>query len=192
MGTTRTGGSRKEQAMIVRTMLLGVAMMLLAGLASTTGATLAAQEEDPLAGTTVEMLGAIEPAVIEGWNLVTLRITMAPGAEISGHSHPGPVVLVVESGVFVTEFVHGSDTITRAAVDGTPAATETAETGVEMTLEPGDSLAYDQTAGHTMVNGGGEPLVLLVSALLAIDQPGFMFDEGTPVAMQVRGFALPY
>jgi quercetin dioxygenase-like cupin family protein len=178
--------------MIVRATLLGMAMMLLTALAPIAGGTRAAQEDDPLAGTTVELLGAIEPAVIEGWNLVTMRITMAPGAEISGHSHPGPVVLVVESGVFVTEFVHGSGTITRAAGDETPAVTETAETGVEVTLESGDSLSYDQTAGHTMVNGGGEPLVLLVSALLAIDQPGFMFDEGTPTALQTRGFALPY
>lgn len=139
-----------------------------------------AQDDDPLAGTTVEALGGIEPAIIEGWNLVSLRITMEPDTEIAGHSHPGPVVLVVESGVFVTEFIHGSGTVTRAAVDGTPAATEMAETGVEITLNPGDSVAYDQTAGHTMANGGDEPLVLLVSALLAVDQQGFLFEEGAP------------
>lgn len=166
--------------MIARTI---VAMALLIGVASTAIAVpVMAQEDEPLAGTTVETLGAIEPAIIEGWNLVALRITMEPGAEISGHSHPGPVVLVVESGVFLTEFIHGSGTITRAADGGTP-TTETAEPGTEVTLNPGDSLAYDQTAGHTMVNGGDEPLVLLVSALLAIDQPGFMFGEqATPEA----------
>ncbi len=139
-------------------------------------------QDDPLAGTTVEVLGAIEPAILPGWNLVSLRITMQPGAVIAGHSHPGPVVLVVESGVFVTEFIHGSGTILRAASSGTPVVTETAETGVEVTLNPGDSLSYDQTAGHTMINGGDEPLVLLVSAVLAIDQPGFQFAEGTPTA----------
>jgi mannose-6-phosphate isomerase-like protein (cupin superfamily) len=157
-------------------------MVVLSGVLSFTAIQQAIAQDDPLTGTTVESLGAIEPAIIEGWNLVALRITMEPGAEIAGHSHPGPVVLVVESGVFVTEFIHGSGTITRAAVDGTPAATETAETGVAVTLNPGDSVAYDQTAGHTMVNGGDEPLVLLVSALLAIDQPGFLFEEGTPTS----------
>jgi hypothetical protein len=162
--------------------LVGIGMVLVAVMATSVAAPAAAQEDDPLAGTTVEMLGAIEPAIVEGWNLVALRITMAPGAEIAGHSHPGPVVLVVDSGVFVTEFIHGSGTITRAAVDGTPAATEMAETGVQVTLNAGDSLAYDQTAGHTMINGGDEPLVLMVTALLAIDQPGFMFEEGTPGA----------
>ena len=85
---------------------------------------------------------------------------------------------MVESGIFVTEFIHGTGTVTRAAVDGTPAATETAETGVEVTLNPGDSVAYDQTAGHTMVNGGDEPLVLLVSALLASDPAGVPVRRG--------------
>ena len=88
----------------------------------------------------MEALGAIEPAIVPGWSLVSLRITMEPGAEIAGHSHPGPVVLVVDSGIFVTQFIHGTGTITRASVDGAPAATEVAETGVEVTLNPGDAL----------------------------------------------------
>jgi quercetin dioxygenase-like cupin family protein len=180
---------RKEPIML--THIRFVAMMaVLFGAVSLSLVQQVVAQDDPLAGTTVESLGAIEPAIIEGWNLVSLRITMEPGAEIAGHSHPGPVVLVVESGVFVTEFIHGTGTVTRAAVDGTPAATEMAETGVEVTLNPGDSVAYDQTAGHTMVNGGDEPLVLLVSALLAIDQPGFLFEEGTPTAMVTHGWHL--
>lgn len=165
---------------MIRHMRVVGMMVVLFGALSFSMVQQAVAQDDPLAGTTVEALGAIEPVIIEGWNLVFLRITMEPGAEIATHSHPGPVVLVVQSGVFVTEFIHGSGTISRAAVEGTPAATETAEIGVEVTLNPGDSVAYDQTAGHTMVNGGDESLVLLVSALLASDEQGFLFEEGTP------------
>lgn len=168
--------------MVFQMRTLAVVTMLFGALLISLAQPALGQDDGPLTGTTVESMGAIEPLIIEGWNLVLLRITMEPRSEIDAHSHPGPVVLLVDSGVFVTEFVHGSGTITRASVDGSPAATETAETGVEVTLNPGDSVAYDQIAGHTMANGGDEPLVLLVSALLATDQQGFMFEEGTPEA----------
>lgn len=137
-------------------------------------------EADPLSGTTVESLGAMAPATAPGHALVFLRLTMEPGASIPAHSHPGGVVLVVESGSFGTMFVQGTGTITRATTAGTPAATEPTTSGTEMILEAGDSVAYDQDAAHTMSNAGDEPLVLLVSALLAADQPGFQFAEGTP------------
>ncbi|MGH2534264.1 MAG: cupin domain-containing protein [Thermomicrobiales bacterium] len=136
---------------------------------------------DPLAGTTVEALGSVMPTSAPEHALVFLRITMEPGASIPAHSHPGGVVLVVESGSFGTEFVQGSGTITRATTPGTPAATEESPAGAEAILEAGDSVAYDQDAAHTMRNAGEEPLVLLVSALLAADEPGFLFLEaGTP------------
>jgi len=187
----------EKRIMVFQMRTLAVVTMLFGALLISLAQPALAQDDEPLTGTTVESLGAIEPVIIEGWNLVFLRITMEPGSEIDVHSHPGPVVLEVDSGVFVTEFVHGSGMVTRAAVNGTPAATEMADTGVEITLNPGDSVAYDQTEGHTMVNGADEPLVLLVSALLASDEQGFLFEEGkadgTPVARVNSGAPLmPY
>ena len=132
---------------------------------------------DPMAGVTTEALGSLPSAGAPGYTLVFLRITMQPGATIPAHSHPGDVVVVVQSGRFGTSFVRGQGTVTRATSGGAAPATETLRAGDSAVLLPGDSLAYGGSAGHTMSNAGDTPLVLLVSALLANGQPGFMFDQ---------------
>lgn len=90
-------------------------------------------EHDPFEGVTIEALGGGEPKNTPGQTLALLRITMEPGAAIDAHGHPGPVTLHVESGVFGTEFIEGSGVITRAADAGTPAPTEEAATGQQLT-----------------------------------------------------------
>lgn len=147
---------------------------LLALLAPLLGGAALAQDQDPLAGTTIEALGSLAPSAAPGRALVFLRITMEPGTEIPAHHHPGAVVVVVESGVFGTRLIEGSGTVMRYAGIGGEALTEEAVAGSETTLEAGDSFAYEG-AVHTMANAGGRPLVLLVSALLDPEQPGFIF-----------------
>lgn len=166
---------------------LAMLLLLLSGLVLVGRGTAAhdlTQEADPFAGVTIETLGGGPSTLAADYNLVLLRITMEPGANIPPHRHPGEVVLSVDSGTFGTTFVDGTGTITRATTAGTPAATESVTTGTENTLEAGDSLAYGEAAAHTMANAGDEPLVLLVSAILDPAQPGFMFMDmtGTPMA----------
>ncbi len=167
----RRGARRLRQTAITRTV---AALVVLAG-ALLTGIALA--DGDPMAGVTTEQLGSLPSAGAPGYTLVFLRITMQPGASIPAHSHPGDVVVVVQSGKFGTQFVRGEGTLTRAAADGQAPSQETLEAGDSAVLLPGDSLAYGGSAGHTMSNAGDTPLVLLVSALLADGQPGFMFDH---------------
>lgn len=124
-----------------------------------------------MAGTTVEALGSFAPSAASDKALVLLRITMEPGASIPFHQHPGAVVVTVASGTFGTEFQEGEGTLTRA--DGT---SETVSAGASATMQAGDSLAYEG-AVHTMVNEGSDQVVLLVSALLDPNQPGFMFMD---------------
>lgn len=128
--------------------------------------------KDPLAGTTIEALGSAVPSAAPDKALVFLRITMDPDVTIPFHHHPGDVVVVVESGLFGTEFAQGEGTITRYGKEGT----ETIKAGDDTTLAAGDSLAYEG-AVHTMRNDGPGPLVLLVSALLDPNQPGFIFQN---------------
>jgi quercetin dioxygenase-like cupin family protein len=130
---------------------------------------------DPFAGVTIEQLGSGMPANAPGYSLVLLRIMMAPGALIPRHVHPGQVILYVESGTFGTTFGEGDAVITRAATEGTPVA-ETPTPNVEVMMNPGDSVSYSKVTTHIMHNPGDEPLVLLVSALLSSDQPGFLFQ----------------
>ena len=141
------------------------------------GSAVAFADGDPMAGVTTEALGSLPSAGAPGYTLVFLRITMQPGAKIPAHSHPGDVVVVVQSGKFGTSFVRGQGTVTRTAVAGADPVKVTLKAGDSAVLLPGDSLAYGGSAGHTMSNAGDIPLVLLVSALLADGQPGFMFDH---------------
>jgi len=153
--------------------VLGAALFVLAAI----GATAVFAQSDPMAGVATEALGSLPAAGAPGYTLVFLRITMQPGANIPAHSHPGDVVVVVQSGKFGTSFVRGQGTVTRAATGGADPVTVTLKAGDSAMLLPGDSLAYGGSAGHTMSNAGDTPLVLLVSALLADGQPGFMFDH---------------
>ena len=132
----------------------------------------ASGQDDPLAGTTIELLGATSPSAASSRNLVFMRITMAPGASIPAHRHPGAVVVVVESGLFGTRFVEGSGQLMRFGA----AEAVALNGGSETTMSPGDSLAYEG-AIHTMRNDGPDDLVLLVSALLDPEQPGFIFQN---------------
>lgn len=136
-----------------------------------------AGHDDPLSGVQVEALGAIAPDAAADRSLAFLRITLPPGSRIAGHSHPGTVIVVVDSGLFATEFTRGEGVVTR--LGGAEAAIVP---GDEQLLTPGDSLAYDGTAAHTMVNPGDAPLVLLVSALLDPDEPGFVFHDEAATA----------
>jgi len=153
--------------------VVGAVLLVLAA----AGAPAAFAKSDPMAGVTTEALGSLPSAGAPGYTLVFLRITIQPGANIPAHSHPGDVVVVVQSGKFGTSFVRGQGTVTREASGGADPVAVTLKAGDSAVLLPGDSLAYSGSAGHTMSNAGLAPLVLLVSALLADGQPGFMFDH---------------
>ncbi|HET9659895.1 MAG TPA: hypothetical protein VFP05_06160 [Thermomicrobiales bacterium] len=160
---------------------LFIAAVLLMGLLAVPALHVDAQD-NPLAGVTVEGLGAVQPAVAPGQTLQLLKLTLEPGTTISMHHHPGPVIISVASGVFTTSFAQSTAVITRAgaAAEATP---EPMGSGVEYTLNPGDTISYDASStGHVMKNEGSEPLVLFASVLFEDGQPGFIFEEGTPVS----------
>jgi quercetin dioxygenase-like cupin family protein len=158
-----------------------IAAVLLMGLL-TMPALGANAQADPLAGVTVEGLGAVQPSVAPGETLQLLRLTLDPGVTISMHHHPGPVIISVISGQFTTSFAQSSAVVTRAgaSADATP---EPVDAGEDYVLNPGDTVSYDaNTMGHIMKNEGTEPLVLIASVLFEDGQPGFIFEEGTPTS----------
>jgi hypothetical protein len=67
--------------------------------------------------------------------------------------------------------------VTRAAHYGNPPLTVSLASGQRSLLGAGDSLSYDGRAVHTLTNAGEQPLVQLASALLASDQPAFVFGR---------------
>lgn len=153
-------------------------LALLALLAGALGVRADTASEAPLAGTTIGALGSFAPAEAGGDNVVLFRLTLEPKTTIADHSHPGGGVLLVESGTFATTFTLGSATITRAPeTEGGEATTEEAILDEEVILEASDSVADGSDTHHVMRNAGDEPLVLIASALLAAEQPGFVFTE---------------
>jgi quercetin dioxygenase-like cupin family protein len=164
-------------SLVKRLMLTGLFLASLALTPAITRAQDPAATPDPFAGVSTVVLAGGPSAVTEGYSLVLLQITMAPGAEIPSHYHPGDVALTVQSGTFGTTFSHGTGTITRAAAEDETPVIETPEEGIEQTLTAGDSLAYGSESHHVMRNAGDDDLVLIISALLASDQPGFEFTE---------------
>jgi quercetin dioxygenase-like cupin family protein len=128
---------------------------------------------------TISMLGKGMPANAPGNYLELDRVTLAPGAEIPTHVHPGAYVITVESGDFGFTVIKGEAQITRAgATESEPIAA-----GPEVVGHAGDAFFENGGVVHSARNLGATPVVLLTAGLLANDQPSIQMtnDEGTPM-----------
>ncbi len=175
--------SRREVA--VRFGAGGLAALLLA--AGQRPASLAAQDASPAAapagpvGVTGELLGVGQPTTTPGMELSLRRITLAPGGLIPPHSHPGALVIYVESGTWGHTALGGTAQLTRASVGGTPAAAEEVAMGTEMILTAGDAL-YVEDPQDEIRNAGEDDVVLWVAGLTPVGEPFTMLmdDMATP------------
>jgi quercetin dioxygenase-like cupin family protein len=181
-----TATSTIQFALSRRSAMISAGLLSLAAVTSLPRGTAAhGQDADPLAGATIEQLSAGMPALVPGHALVLLRVTMEPGTILAAHSHPGPVALHVEQGLFGTEFVEGAGTVQPAPQGGTPTPAIEVAAGDDIQMPAGDALFYDG-AVHTMRNDGDEPVVLLIAALFDASAPGFQWQEAaTPVASRI-------
>ena len=118
----------------------------------------------------IESLGSAPSPDASGLLLVLLRATLAPGAEMPPHIHPGQLVIAVESGTAGYAIVDEAGE-SRRGVTGTPTATSVIHSGTEVLLEPGEWIVEEPGVVHTARNAGEEPLVLLISGLVAADEP---------------------
>ena len=131
---------------------LAVAATALATMGSgVTSTTIAQGSLDPI--NTKSKIGdwEVEIETKEQSNLVVVENRVAPGGHFGWHSHPGPSLVIVKSGV--AAFYRGDD----------PTCTPTV-------YEQGDAFA-DPTGGivHIVRNEGSQELVVIVTRLL---QPG--------------------
>src|SRR5918997_465077 len=69
-------------------------------------------------GITAELLSLGEPDAAPGYALRLVRLTFEPGAYILPHTHPGPSVFTVISGVHSYELLDGRARVTRGAAGG--------------------------------------------------------------------------
>ena len=132
----------------------------------------AAQEATPSpdpGGVFGEILGAGLPTSTPGMELVLRRTTIAPGGGIPPHSHPGAIVLVVDSGTWGYTPLGGTIRLTRAAVDGTPTPAEEVPIGTEVILTKGDALFVEDPQDEIR-NAGDDDVVLLVASLRPVGE----------------------
>jgi quercetin dioxygenase-like cupin family protein len=123
-------------------------------------------------------VGSGEPEAAPGQLLSLRRGVFEPGGIVPLHHHPGALVIYVESGTLTYSVHEGEAVLTRAAAEGTPAATERIGPGIAVQLRPGD-VVYEEGVAHVTENLGDEPAVIWIAALTATDEPLTQF-HATP------------
>lgn len=127
-----------------------------------------------------QLLGSAQPAEAAGQTLVLARIIFGPGGSIGPHTHPGTLVVSVESGSFgFTLIEHGEMPVMRATEAGTPAVAEPMIRDQEVELAPGDWFVETGMI-HSARNLSDEPTSVLLTGLIEAGQPLTQCVEGTP------------
>jgi quercetin dioxygenase-like cupin family protein len=156
------------------------------GLRRRDSAPVTAQQASPTptyaVGVTAEILSRKEADAAPGYYLQVVRITFAPDAIVTAHTHPGDTVTYQESGSHAFTVLDGEAYLLRSGM-GTPEtgpAGEAMELNSEYTIASGDALTFNAQTVHTARNPTGEPAVLLEAQLREIGVPLTTF-LGTPV-----------
>ena len=129
-------------------------------------------------GVVSEVLARGVPAVVAGQELAVGRVTIAPGASIPTHEHPGTQVAAIVSGELIYTVFTSEVPLTRAGGDGTA---EPIRAGPTVVLRAGDAVVEQPGAIHEGRNAGTEPVVILLATLFEAGQPRTLFVEGTPM-----------
>jgi quercetin dioxygenase-like cupin family protein len=161
-------------------------------LAAASGPLLAAPETTPPASTTpsptepisvIELAPGVTAEVFAGapsdrapdQTVYLARFVFQGGSEIFPHSHPGTVVLGVESGSFGWTLLEGTAHVVRGAAAGNTGPVEdVTEPGTEVILEVGDAIYYEDDVTHTARSAGDEPTVVLGTLVLTTGEPLLM------------------
>jgi quercetin dioxygenase-like cupin family protein len=159
-------------------LVVTLVIVAVVGLSTTTDSAAAPPEPQPVTlpcatNMSVQMLGNAQPAAAEGQTLVLVRAIFGPGGGIGPHTHPGTLVISVESGAFgFTPVGEGAMamTVMRSGEVGTPVAAEPMVMGQETVLHPGDWVVETGMA-HSARAVGDEPVEVVFSGLVEAGQP---------------------
>ena len=142
---------RRLLAVVPVGFVVGLALLTAQGVPAAQEAT-PPGEAPPL---TLELLGSVPS-------------TDAPGMQL--HMHAGQLVVAIESGTAAYTILDEGAETGRGGF-GTPTATDVITAGTEVMLSQGEWFLEEPGVVHTVRNPGDAPLVLLISALVAADQP---------------------
>lgn len=129
------------------------------------------QIEIPCASNVSSQLLGATPVGDGSQTLVQARVIFAPGGTIGTHTHPGTLVVTVESGILgFTPIGDGEMSVNRVATADTEATTEPLPLGVETAVNPGDWFVETGMV-HTGVNLSDGITTVLLSGLIETGQP---------------------
>lgn len=181
--TTRDGNFTMNR----RTALIAASMLGLSTAVAGHGSASLAQEATPQVegggqiegapGVWAEVFSGIPTDRASGQTLYMARFTFFPGSEIFAHAHPGTTSLSVESGSFGWTLTEGTTYVVRGAKTGGTDIEEITETGVEIVLEPGDAIYYEEDVVHTARCAGDEAAVVNAALLLTAGEPLLVAHE---------------
>ena len=177
-----------RQALAVFVGLVSLTVVVLVGLGpvgARQARTEAVAAASPTAAPVVrELLGQGLPPAAQGQNLDLVRYTIAPGATLPIHVHPGMQVAFILSGELTYHVLLGEVPVTRSANQPVAAPSEIVAAGETTILHPNDSIVEAPGVVHFGENLGTEPVVILAATLFASDQPSAIVvnPQGTPVA----------
>lgn len=103
---------------------------------------------------------AVDPPGAPGRTLTNIRYTIAPGAKLSPHIHPGIQLATIQSGALTYTIISGTADVTRA--NGTK---EKLTGPANTTLNAGDSVAEPDGMVHFGANETTQPVVIIASLL---------------------------
>ena len=172
--------------------VIALAIILSVGFVSISGRGAVAQDNPPsnpielpcATDVSAQVLG--KTPVNDGeMTLMLVRVIFAPGGSIAAHTHPGTMVITVESGQFgFTVIDEGEMVVNRAATADSEASVEPMAHGEEIVINPGD-WTVETGMIHTARNLSDEPTTVLLAAMIDAGQPlTICVDESsTPVAV---------
>jgi quercetin dioxygenase-like cupin family protein len=138
-------------------------------LATTPTATLAT-------GVTSEVLGRGVPVGAPEDELAVARVTIAPGASIASHEHPGTQVAAIIAGELTYTVETGEVEVTRAGSD----QSELVTAGQTVVLQPGDSLVEQPGEIHHAENKSSVTVEIALASLFPAGAPRTIFVTPTP------------
>lgn len=151
--------------------LLIVALLLTAAASAYATTTLTGHASATAAVVRTVLVESPDPTGAPGRTLGLSRVTVAPGAKLALHRHPGTQIASISRGALTYWVVRGKATVKRG-----DRVVRTITAGQHFTIPTGDSLIEPNGTIHRAANQGSVPIVILIASL---------FTDGAPPSTPV-------